>query len=135
MLSKANPNVKKAARNCLGIGDVFLVTKESDDATVAKYKKLAELEKARGDSKAQEASELKERLALMPPSKGTELKTRASGELPTSPTLKSLQSRHSPSPNGIDDSLTVDVEPKAADTKSCFSRIRCLNPPTSEIKA
>jgi hypothetical protein len=44
-------------RGFLGIGDVFLITKEKENASVLKYKKQAESEKARADALAQEVAD------------------------------------------------------------------------------
>ena len=62
MLRSAPNKVKHGARSCLGIGDVFLITKESDSKTVEKYKNMAVSEKARADENAEEIHELREML-------------------------------------------------------------------------
>jgi hypothetical protein len=62
MLRSAPSKVKHGARSCLGIGDVFLITKESDSNTVEKYKNMAVSEKARADENADEIHELREML-------------------------------------------------------------------------
>ena len=59
MLSKTSPEFKSKVRGLLGIGDVFLITKESENTSVTKYKKQAESEKARADALAQEVAELR----------------------------------------------------------------------------
>lgn len=63
MLRSAPPKIKHGARSCLGLGDVFLITKENDSAVVAKYKALATSERARADENAEEISELRDMLA------------------------------------------------------------------------
>ena len=59
MLRSAPTKVKHGARSCLGIGDVFLITKESDSKVVEKYKNMATSEKARADENAEEIHELR----------------------------------------------------------------------------
>ena len=104
MLGKAPPKVKKAARNCLGVGDVFLITKESESASVAKYKKQAELEKARADAKAQEVVELQKRLAGIP------------SEFKTVPNNGVVNGKRDVEEEGwILNSLAEDPKPKATD--------------------
>ena len=59
MLRSAPTKVKHGARSCLGIGDVFLITKENDSKVVEKYKSMATSEKARADENAEEIHELR----------------------------------------------------------------------------
>jgi hypothetical protein len=104
MLSKASPGVKTKVRSFLGIGDVFLITKESENSSVTKYKKQAESEKARADALAQELAELRKLAGSNGVKKGpAELTTSIDG--PGSPNRRSW----------IEDSLAEDSEPKDAD--------------------
>ena len=105
MLSKASPGVKTKVRSFLGIGDVFLITKESENASVTKYKKQAESEKDRADALAQEVAELRKLAGSNGVKKGpAELTTSAEGKSPTR--------RFS----WIEDSLAEDPLPKDADS-------------------
>ena len=63
MLRLAPTKVKHGARSCLGIGDVFLIKKESDSDVVAKYKAMATSEKSRADENAEEILVLRDMLA------------------------------------------------------------------------
>ena len=62
MLRSAPPKIKHGARSCLGLGDVFLIQKEADSASVTKYKNIAILEKARADENAEEIIVLRDML-------------------------------------------------------------------------
>ena len=62
MLRSAPPKIKHGARSCLGLGDVFLIQKEADSASVTKYKNIAILEKARADENAEEIMVLRDML-------------------------------------------------------------------------
>ena len=63
MLRSAPPKIKHGARSCLGLGDVFLVTRENDSSVIIKYKNLATAEKARADENAEEIQVLKDMLS------------------------------------------------------------------------
>jgi len=110
MLSKASPAVKTKVRGFLGIGDVFLITKESEKDSITKYKKQAESEKDRADALAQEVAELR-KLA------GSNGVKKGPAELTTSVDGKSPNRRMS----SIGDILAEDPLPKDADSAKARS--------------
>ena len=105
MLTKASPEVKSKVRSFLGIGDVFLITKESENTSVTKYKKQAESEKVRADALALEVAELRK----LASSNGVK---KAPAELTTSSDVDMKDSNRRRS--WIEDSLAEDPLPKDA---------------------
>ena len=102
MLSKTSPEFKSKVRGFLGIGDVFLITKEKENASVLKYKKQAESEKARADALAQEVAELR--------------KLAGSNGVQKGPGDKGVNRRKSWIEERLADTLAEDPLPKDADS-------------------
>ena len=111
MLTKASPEVKSKVRSFLGIGDVFLITKESENTSVTKYKKQAESEKVRADALALEVAELRK----LASSNGVK---KAPAELTTSSDvdMKDSNRRRSWIEDSLATTMAEDPLPKDADS-------------------
>jgi len=111
MLTKASPEVKSKVRSFLGIGDVFLITKESENTSVTKYKKQAESEKVRADALALEVAELR-KLASSNGVKKAPAEVTTSGDVD----MKDSNRRRSWIEDSLATTMAEDPLPKDADS-------------------